>query len=161
MFKKYKNLPYNPKLKERAKELRKAGNLSEVLLWQQIKNKKFLGLDFHRQKIIGNYIVDFYCPELDLVVEIDGSSHDFKEEYDAKREEFLKSLKLNVIHFEDKRVKQDLNAALAELEGYCLELKDNTPSLRGTPLQEGNKPKKFIRKLFNHKREANKVGRIP
>ncbi|MGQ4005164.1 DUF559 domain-containing protein [Francisellaceae bacterium CB300] len=57
-------LPYNPKLKQRARELRKAGNLSEVLLWQKIKNRQLLGLDFDRQKIIGNYIVDFYSASL-------------------------------------------------------------------------------------------------
>lgn len=67
-------LPYNPKLKDRAKELRKAGILSEVLLWQELKSRKFLNLDFNRQKVIGNYIVDFYCDDLRLVIEIDGSS---------------------------------------------------------------------------------------
>lgn len=59
----YMSLPYNPKLKAHARELRRAGNLSEVLFWNQIKNKQFLNLDFDRQKIIGNYIVDFYCAE--------------------------------------------------------------------------------------------------
>ncbi|MDA3812993.1 MAG: DUF559 domain-containing protein [Candidatus Cloacimonetes bacterium] len=54
VFKNYKKLPYNPKLKDRVRELRKAGNLAEVLFWDQVKNKKFLSLDFHRQKIIGN-----------------------------------------------------------------------------------------------------------
>ena len=62
MFRNTKNymaLPYNPKLKERAKELRQAGNVSEVLFWNQVKNKQFKGFDFDRQKIVGNYIVDF------------------------------------------------------------------------------------------------------
>ncbi|MGQ4006258.1 DUF559 domain-containing protein [Francisellaceae bacterium CB300] len=89
-----KKLPYNPKLKQRAKELRKAGNLSEVLLWNRLKRKQFLKLDFDRQKIIGNYIVDFYCPNLGVVIEIDGSSHDNKEGYDRIRDEYLKGLGL-------------------------------------------------------------------
>ena len=55
----YKSLPYNPALKERARALRRAGNLAEVLLWNQLKSRQVLGLDFDRQKIIGNYIVDF------------------------------------------------------------------------------------------------------
>jgi hypothetical protein len=59
--KNYVSLPYNPNLKERAKQLRQAGNLSEVLFWNQLKNKQFRGFDFDRQKIVGNYIVDFYC----------------------------------------------------------------------------------------------------
>jgi hypothetical protein len=54
-------LSYNPKLKDRAKALRKAGNLPEVLLWNKLKNNQLRGLDFDRQKIIGNYVVDFYC----------------------------------------------------------------------------------------------------
>jgi hypothetical protein len=59
--KNYMNLPYNPNLKERAKQLRQAGNLSEVLFWNQVKNKQFKGFDFDRQKIVGNYIVHIYC----------------------------------------------------------------------------------------------------
>lgn len=94
----YRTLPYNPNLKDRAKELRKAGSLPEALLWKEIKNKKLNGLDFDRQKIIGNYIVDFFCASKFLVIEIDDKTHDFKEEYDRVRDEYLKSLNLNVIH---------------------------------------------------------------
>lgn len=71
----YDLLPYNPKLCDRAKELRKAGNLSEVLLWQQLHKQKFkqfgtlrVPYDFDRQKIIGNYIVDFYCGNCNVVI---------------------------------------------------------------------------------------------
>jgi very-short-patch-repair endonuclease len=81
----FKSLPYNPKLKKRAQELRRAGNLSEVLLWLQLKQGKLLGLDFDRQKIIGNYIVDFFCAQKSLVIEVDGSSHNEKIEYDTQR----------------------------------------------------------------------------
>jgi very-short-patch-repair endonuclease len=110
--KKYFSLPYNPALKERAKALRKAGNLAEVLLWQQLKNNKLLGLDFDRQKIIGNYIVDFYCASEDLVIEVDGSSHDNKEEYDAQRDAFLEGLNLKVIHITDRDVKTKLDEVM-------------------------------------------------
>jgi len=122
VFKNYKKLPYNPKLKERAKELRKAGNLSEVLFWNQVKNKKFLSLDFHRQKIIGNYIVDLYCPILALVVEIDGSSHNDKVEYDKMRDNYLRSLGLNVLHYDDIEIKKNLNSVVEDLKEYCLGL---------------------------------------
>ena len=105
---KYMSLPYNPQLKERAKALRKAGNLSEVLLWQQLKNGLFFGLDFDRQKIIGNYIVDFYCAEKGVVIEIDGYSHDSKTDYDAKRDNFLNSFGLRVIHILDQDVKKNI-----------------------------------------------------
>jgi very-short-patch-repair endonuclease len=116
--KKYKSLPYNPNLKERARELRQAGNLSEVLLWQQIKNKQLNGLDFDRQKIIGSYIVDFYCANCNLVVEIDGSSHDNKAEYDEERDAYLNGLGLTVIHILDADVKQNLAGVMEMLCGH-------------------------------------------
>lgn len=106
--KKYLSLPYNAQLKERAKSLRRAGNLSEGLLWNQLKKGQFKGLDFDRQKIIGNYIVDFYCAEKQAVLEVDGSSHDDKAEYDAQRDAYLTGLGLHVIHILDIDVKQNL-----------------------------------------------------
>ena len=117
-FIKYSQLPYNPRLKEKAKQLRKAGNLSEVLFWNAVKNKQLLGLDFERQKIIRNYIVDFYCPELGLVVEIDGKSHDFKGEYDQNREKFLVDLDLEVIHYSDPKIKKGLDIIMGNLYNY-------------------------------------------
>jgi very-short-patch-repair endonuclease len=89
-------LPYNPKLKQRAKELRQAGNLPEVLFWMQVTKGGFHKIDFDRQRVIGNYIVDFYVKKLGLVVEIDGVSHIGKEDYDREREDFLISLGLRV-----------------------------------------------------------------
>ena len=100
----YFSLPYNPKLKERAKALRKAGNLAEVLFWQQVNKHKFKEYDFDRQKIIGNYIVDFYCGNCRAVIEIDGSSHDDKQNYDSIRDAYLESLGLTVIHITAKEV---------------------------------------------------------
>ena len=110
--KKYMSLPFNPALKDRARALRRAGNLAEVLLWNQLKRKQFLGLDFDRQKIIGNYIVDFYCAEKDAVIEVDGSSHDDKAEYDAQRDAFLMGLGLTVIRLRDRDVRQDISVVM-------------------------------------------------
>ena len=126
--KNYYSLPFNSKLREKAKELRKAGNLSEVLLWQQLHKKKFKGFDFDRQKIIGNYIVDFYCPSCRVVIEVDGISHDAKEEYDRERDAFLEGFKLTVIHI-------SANDVLNNLDGVMLMLY-NHPALRA-PLQGG------------------------
>jgi very-short-patch-repair endonuclease len=72
-------IPYNPNLKQFARHLRNNSTLSEILLWKQIKNKAF-GIEFHRQVPIDEFIVDFYCHELMLAIEIDGISHDFKYE---------------------------------------------------------------------------------
>ena len=108
-------LPYNPALKQRAKELRKAGNLSEALFWSAVKNKQLNGLDFDRQRVIGNYIVDFYCHEHALVVEIDGNSHDDKQAYDQVRDEYLQALVLKVLHVQDIDVKTNLEGVLASI----------------------------------------------
>jgi very-short-patch-repair endonuclease len=114
----YFSLPYNPALRQRARELRKAGNLAEVLFWKQVRNKSFKGLDFDRQKIIGNYIVDFYCPNCQVVVEIDGASHNDKQEYDAKRDEYLQSIGLTVFHFTDYEVKENIDAVMNFLDKH-------------------------------------------
>jgi very-short-patch-repair endonuclease len=76
-----KLIPYNPKLKELAKRLRNDSTLGEVLLWKELNNKQMFSYDFHRQKLLLNYIVDFYCYELNLVIEIDGLYHNHEETY--------------------------------------------------------------------------------
>lgn len=105
-------LPQNESLRPLARELRKNSTLAEVLLWNQLKNKQFFNLDFDRQKIIGNYIVDFYCPALNLVIEVDGNSHDNKLSYDLQRDEYFKKLGLQVIHFTDNDVKQNIGVVM-------------------------------------------------
>ena len=104
----YWEIPKNKLLQDRATELRKAGNLAEVLFWQTFKDKKELGFDIDRQVIIGNYIVDFFIPELGLVFEIDGSSHDDKIEYDAERDAFMQDLNLQVVRIPDINVKKNM-----------------------------------------------------
>ncbi len=111
-------LPYNPKLRRYAKELRQAGNLSEVLFWNKVKRKQFLGFDFDRQKIIGNYIVDFFCVDKGVVIEIDGSSHNDKGNYDIERDLFLESLGLIVIRIPVKDIMQNMMAVLRFLEHH-------------------------------------------
>lgn len=128
--KNYFSLPYNPSLKQRAKELRKAGNLPEVVFWNEVKNKQFNGFDFDRQKIIGNYIVDFYCSNCNVVIEIDGASHDEKKEYDAARDAYLESLGLTVIHIPVMDVMKHLKQVMNMLYDH--------PALAGTPPKEGN-----------------------
>ena len=115
------NLPYNIKLKTRSRTLRKAGVLSEVIFWLQVHKRMFWKIDFDRQRIIVNYIVDFYVKTLGLVIEIDGSSHENKEEYDQKREDYLISLGLKVYKISDLRIKHDLNNVMMELEKYIIE----------------------------------------
>jgi very-short-patch-repair endonuclease len=89
------------------------GNLSEVLLWLRLKKGQINGWDFDRQKIIGNFIVDFYCANIGLVVEIDGSSHKSKEEYDSERDAYLRGLGLSVLHISDIDIKRNIDGVIA------------------------------------------------
>ena len=114
------NLPTNPQLKQRARELRKQGILSEVLFWNQVKQKKIFDLDFDRQKIIGNYIVDFYIKKLGIVIEIDGVSHNEKQEEDLARDNYLRSYGLTVIRFTDLEVKFDMDSVILDLKNRII-----------------------------------------
>ncbi|MFH0947894.1 MAG: endonuclease domain-containing protein [Elusimicrobiota bacterium] len=112
---------YNPKLKELARKLRNNSTLSEVLLWQQLKNKQMMNYDFHRQKPIDEYIVDFFCPELNLIIEIDGKTHiDKRVEQDMKRQSRLESLGFHILRFLDFEVKQNMEAVLFKIREWIL-----------------------------------------
>lgn len=106
------DLPYNPRLKEKARALRRAGNLPEVLFWMQVSKRKFYKIDFDRQRVIGNYIVDFYVKKLGLVIEIDGASHDHEVVYDAARAAYLTGLGLNVYRIPVNDVMKSLRPPL-------------------------------------------------
>jgi very-short-patch-repair endonuclease len=100
----FRELPYNPKLKERAKEMRNNSTKGEIKFWSELLRKRQTGFQFYRQKIIGHFIVDFYCAKLKLVIEIDGISHIYKEKYDKNRNDVLESFGLKVLHFNDQDV---------------------------------------------------------
>jgi very-short-patch-repair endonuclease len=115
------NLPENEDLSAFARKNRKAGNLAEVIFWMQVHRKMFYGLDFDRQKVIGNYIVDFYVKRLGLVVEIDGGSHNEKTEYDSQRDQYLESLGLKVFHTTDFDVLHHVSLVLNDLSNFIIE----------------------------------------
>src|SRR3990167_29492 len=112
---------YNKKLKALSSELRKKGTLSEVLLWNVLKGRKIKGYQFMRQKPIGNYIVDFFCSNLKLEIEIDGVSHNDKGESDRIRQKKLESLGLSVIRFYEWDVKKDIRAVVQSIEDWIAE----------------------------------------
>jgi very-short-patch-repair endonuclease len=121
-----KIIPYNPNLKELARKLRNDSTLDEVLLWNEIKSKKLYGYDFRRQKPLLNYIADFYCYELALVIEIDGMYHHNSEqnELDVLREKELEKYNLTIIRFSEHEVKKDMVNVLRTLEGFILEFEE-------------------------------------
>jgi len=131
-------IPFNPKLKENAAQLRQEGNLSEALLWLQLKKKQLLGHSFNRQRRIGNYIVDFYCLDCNVVIEIDGSSHDYKVEYDEERDRYFESLGLVVIHIRAKDVLGDLGGVMEMMYTPPSPFGHPSPCLHG--LQGGESP---------------------
>jgi len=127
-----KIIPYNPKLKELARKLRNDSTLGEILLWNELKNKHH-GYDFHRQKPLLNYIVDFYCYELNLVIEVDGHYHNHKEKAETGniRDQELAKYDLTVVRFSENEVRKDMLNVLRTLERYVVE---HTPY----PSQEGS-----------------------
>jgi very-short-patch-repair endonuclease len=113
-------LKYNPKLKERARELRKNMTEAEVKLWVHIRKKQVFDLQFYRQRPIGNYIIDFYCPDAKLVIEVDGGQHfeDEGREYDEKRDAFLHSLKLKVLRFSNLDILHNIGGVMDRIEEF-------------------------------------------
>ena len=111
-------LPYNKSLKQISRNLRNNSTLSEVLLWNELKAGKLKKYKFRRQKPLGNFVVDFYCKDLNLVIEIDGSSHIHNELKDIKRQETLEKFNLNFLRFDDIQIKQALNYVIDEILLY-------------------------------------------
>ncbi|ADV48440.1 protein of unknown function DUF559 [Cellulophaga algicola DSM 14237] len=121
MSKKRNYIISNPKLKAYARQLRNNSTLAEVLLWQKIK-RKALGVGFHRQVPINEFIVDFYCHEIQLAIEIDGSSHDTQYDYDYRRQNILETKGVECIRFEDIAIKKELFSVLLALESKVEQL---------------------------------------
>ena len=128
---------YNPKLKKLAQELRKNGTLSEVILWQKLKGKKMMGYDFHRQKPLDNFIVDFFSPELGLILEIDGKSHDGKFDLDEVRQKKLEKMGFNVMRFSEGDVRGNLEGVLLAIEDWIRQ-ESHTPRRFAPPLSRGD-----------------------
>lgn len=116
-----KFLKYNPALKEKARELRNNSTKTEILLWKFLKGKQLRGYDFHRQKPIDEYIVDFFCPDLMLAIEIDGVSHIGKEVYDSARQSKLEKLGVRFLRFKDDDVFYSCDFVMKEIERWVVD----------------------------------------
>ena len=106
--------PYNKNLKQTSRDLRNNMTEAEKLLWSKLRNKQILGVQFYRQKPILNFIVDFYCPAANLVIECDGSQHYTNEglEADRVRDEALAQLGLRVLRFDNGQVLREIDAVV-------------------------------------------------
>ena len=110
-----KIIPYDPKLKMLARVLRKNGTLSEILLWKRIRSKQIRGYEFHRQVPIDKFIVDFYCHELMLAIEVDGSSHFYKVEEDRERQN---KLGVHFLRFTEMEIRKNIEDVLRVIETW-------------------------------------------
>ena len=120
MLMRRKIIPYNPRLEELARHLRNNSTQSEIWLWKRLKGKQRLGYDFHRQKPIDNFILDFFCHELMLGIELDGISHRFDEvqERDRLKSQRMNQLGITVLRFHDDEVFDDIDAVINSIDGW-------------------------------------------
>ena len=120
---KNKIIAYNPNLKSLARQLRQNSTLAEILLWKNIKDRA-LGYEFHRQVPIDEFIVDFYCHELILAIEVDGNTHDYNFGNDELRQKRLESLGITVVRFTDDDVRKFMNDVLRSLQVIISEVEE-------------------------------------
>ncbi|HMN18118.1 MAG: DUF559 domain-containing protein [Ignavibacteriota bacterium] len=111
-------IPYNPKLKEYARKLRNNSTFTEIQLWNYLKKKQLRGYDFDRQKPIDNYIVDFYCKDLMLAIEVDGESHYGNTDKDKKKDKRLNELGIAVLRFDDLDIVYKLDKVIEKIEKW-------------------------------------------
>jgi very-short-patch-repair endonuclease len=114
--------PYNKNLKQASRDLRNNMTEAEKLLWSKLRCKQILGLQFYRQKPILNYIVDFYCPAANLVIECDGGQHFTDEglEADRIRDQTLTELGLTVLRFDNGQVLGEIDDVVERINQSCL-----------------------------------------
>ena len=110
-----------PSMTERARRLRCEATFPERLLWSRLRNKQISGTKFRRQHVIGPYVVDFFCRERKLVIEVDGHSHDTTAEVDLRREQYLRQQGLHVIRFGNDDVIRNLDGVT---EAICSALEE-------------------------------------
>jgi very-short-patch-repair endonuclease len=111
---------YEPKLKLPSRQLRNKSTEPEILLWSKIRLRQLNGFLFYRQKPLGGYIADFYCPKAKLVIEVDGAQHFESDalEYDRVREEYLRNIGLTVLRFTNLDVMENIDGVVEVIVKY-------------------------------------------
>ena len=107
-------------LKQRRRDLRQNLTTAEALLWKNLQRSRLDGKKFRRQHSVGKYILDFYCPECRLAVELDGEAHftSIRAKYDVARDEFIRSLKIRTVRFENRLVFENLESVLETIKEH-------------------------------------------
>lgn len=135
-------LPYNRNLKQISRDLRNRSTLGEILLWKQLRARSMMGYQFYRQKPLDNYIIDFYCPALKLIIEIDGLYHGSEEDVvkDDTRQKKLEEWSLNFLRFTETEVRKDMINVLRTLENYIFEYEEMHPEVLKRNHRKENPP---------------------
>jgi len=126
-----KIIQYNPRLTLLAKEFRKNPTKTEAILWKYLKEKQVMGYDFHRQKPLGYYIVDFFCNELNLALEIDGSVHnsEYSKIKDELRQDAIEQFGVRFLRFKVYEIEKNIAQVINEIENWIVryqELNNNS-----------------------------------
>jgi very-short-patch-repair endonuclease len=108
-----------PEHVRRARELRRKLTPAEVILWRELRGRRFSNYKFRRQRPIGSFIADFYCHEAKLIVELDGQTHIGREDYDGRRQSELQGWGLKVLRFWNTAVYDDLECVLEAIFDEC------------------------------------------
>ena len=135
-------LNYRADLKAKARQLRSNMTDAEQKLWYQLRRKQLLGIQFYRQRPLGEYIVDFHAPEVELVVEVDGSQHQEQDaiQYDSARTAYLKSLGLTVMRFDNLQVLNETDSVLEMIHQYVRDRQSPLPCRPRVPLHRDTVP---------------------
>jgi very-short-patch-repair endonuclease len=153
-----KNYPtYRKDLIEKARKLRKSSTPAEIELWKLIKNKQVLGFQFRRQRPIDNFIVDFYCKQLKLAIEIDGNSHDYKFDYDQMRQTKLEYLGITFLRFSESDTKENPDHVVLKIEEW-IDKKGFTRTYKPSP-QSPPSEGKFSKQTNNLNNVSSSLGR--
>ena len=117
--------PYNQHLRKASQLLRNSMTDAEQVLWQRLRRKQILDVQFYRQKPILNFIVDFYCPQAKLIIECDGSQHHTLEglESDAHRDDMLNQLGLTILRFDNRQILLEIDAVCQVIFNTIQQLK--------------------------------------
>ena len=109
----------SPSKIQRAKELRRHMTPEEAMLWECLRANRLQWFHFRRQQVIAGFLVDFYCHSAGLVIEVDGSVHDQRVEYDLDRSRILESLGLRVLRFKTQEIRAEIEGILARVVAAC------------------------------------------
>ncbi|MDD4924168.1 MAG: endonuclease domain-containing protein [Dehalococcoidales bacterium] len=152
-------LSYKEKLKKPSRQLRHDMTDTERYLWSKLKMRQLNGYQFYRQKPIGNYIVDFYCPALKLVIEVDGSQHFYNDglEHDKERDAYINSLGLKVLRFTNVEVLKNMQGVFDKIIEHMNEIPlvppfpkwENKSSFKGKQITKINRKEKLINRGDN------------